>query len=236
MVVLSVAVFQAGLVRAQDADPVRPLLRYSEASPASVLPEDTLYLDPPAVIESYLAALDGHPPDWARLYGAGEDAHMDRLFEENRARDRLRAGSPALARSITFVWEGVMTGYDAEAGGFRLAVGPKVIPTAWGHVRFKPAGLPGGLVAVPPAGLREELRARRAGGETIEVDLILTGRLIPEESIIYDFAHEEEGQGMVMPVVRVERIDYFLAEQKTGQRSSSAQRKPTPVIRLSGSP
>lgn len=137
---------------------------------------------------------------------------MDRLFEENRARDRLRAGSPALARRIAFVWEGVMTGYDPETGGFRLAVGPKVIPTAWGDVRFKPYGLPGGLIAVPSAGLREQLRARRAGGETVEVDLILTGRLIPEESIIYDFAHEQKGRGMVMPVVHVERIDYFLPE------------------------
>lgn len=209
---LSVAFFQAGLLYAQDPNPVRPLLRFAETSPASVLPDKTFYLDRPAVIESYLADLDGHPPDWSRLYGAGEDAHMDRLFEENRARDRLREGRPALARRIAFVWEGVMTGYDAETGGFRLAVGPKVIPTAWGDVRFKPDGLPGGLVAVPPPELREQLRARRAGGEAIEVDLILTGRLIPEESIIYDFAHEEEGRGMVMPVVRVERIDYFLAE------------------------
>lgn len=202
----------AGLLGAQDLDPVRPLVRYAETSPASVLPEGTLYLDEPAVIESYLAALDGHPPDWVRLYGVGEDRHMDRLFEENRARDRLRAGNPALSRRIAFAWEGVMTGYDAERKGFRLAVGPKVIPTAWGDVRFKPYGLPGGLIAVPPAGLRERLRERRAAGEPVEVDLILTGRLIPEESIIYDFAHEHEGRGMVMPVVHVERVEYFLAE------------------------
>lgn len=212
LLVLSLAGFQAGLLYAQDVDPIRPLVRYADSAPTSVLPDDTVYLDQPAVIESYLEALDGHPPDWPRLYGGGEDAHMDRLFEENRARDRLRVGSPALARRIAFVWEGVVTAYDAETGGFRLAVGPKVIPTAWGQVRFKPYGLPGGLVAVPPAELRKRLRTRRAAGETIEVDLVLTGRLIPEESIIYDFAHEEKGQGMVMPVVRVERIDYFLAE------------------------
>jgi hypothetical protein len=40
----------------------------------------------------------------------------------------------------------------------------------------------------------------------------ITGRLLPEESIIYDFAHDEPGQGMVMPVVRVEKIDYLLRE------------------------
>jgi hypothetical protein len=40
----------------------------------------------------------------------------------------------------------------------------------------------------------------------------ITGRLLPEESIIYDFAHDERGQGMVMPVVRVERVDYFVGK------------------------
>jgi hypothetical protein len=44
------------------------------------------------------------------------------------------------------------------------------------------------------------------------VTVAMTGRLIPEESIIYDFAHEEPGQGMIMPVVRVQRIDYLLFE------------------------
>lgn len=212
MVALSLAVLPSTLTWSQEPNPVRPLLRYAETSPAAVLPDEVLYLDRPAEIESYLSALDGHPPDWPRLYGRGEDAHMDRLFDENRARDHRRAGGHALTRRIAFVWEGIMTGYDAETGGFRLAVGPRVIPTAWGHVRFKPAGLPAGLIAVPPQTMQEALRRRRSGGETIEVDLILTGRLIPEESIIYDFAHEEKGQGMVMPVVQVERIDYFLAE------------------------
>ena len=32
------------------------------------------------------------------------------------------------------------------------------------------------------------------------------------ETIIYDFAHDESGQGMVMPVVRAEKIDYLLGE------------------------
>jgi hypothetical protein len=38
----------------------------------------------------------------------------------------------------------------------------------------------------------------------------MTGHLIPEESVIYDFSHEEEGQGLIMPVVRVEHVQYFL--------------------------
>jgi hypothetical protein len=33
---------------------------------------------------------------------------------------------------------------------------------------------------------------------------------VPNEALIYDFAHEDPGQGMVMPMVRVERIDYLV--------------------------
>jgi hypothetical protein len=46
--------------------------------------------------------------------------------------------------------------------------------------------------------------------ERIEIDVAIIGRLIPEESIIYHFAHDEPGQGMVMSVMRVERVDYVL--------------------------
>jgi hypothetical protein len=38
----------------------------------------------------------------------------------------------------------------------------------------------------------------------------MTGRLVPNEALIYDFAHEDPGQGMIMPLVRVERIDYLV--------------------------
>ena len=39
--------------------------------------------------------------------------------------------------------------------------------------------------------------------DRIEIDVGINGRLLPEESIIYDFARDEPGQGMVMPVVCV---------------------------------
>jgi hypothetical protein len=199
-------------VPALDVEPVRPLRQYGDTDPTMLLPQNTVYLNQPEVIERYLAALDGQPPDWPHIYGSGDEAHMDRLFEVNRARDRRRKGRPALGQRVAFVWEGVASGEDSATGGLRLAVGPKVIPTQWGQVRFKPYGLPPGLVAVPPADLTARLKQRRAQRQPIDVDLILIGRLVPEESIIYDFAHEEKGQGMVMPVVQVERIEYFLAE------------------------
>jgi len=39
----------------------------------------------------------------------------------------------------------------------------------------------------------------------------MVGRLVPEESLVYDFSHDEEGVGIIMPVVRIERIEYLLA-------------------------
>ena len=38
----------------------------------------------------------------------------------------------------------------------------------------------------------------------------MVGRLIPEESLVYDFSHDEEGLGLIMPVVRIERVEYLL--------------------------
>ena len=38
----------------------------------------------------------------------------------------------------------------------------------------------------------------------------MMGRLIPEESLVSDFSHDEEGLGLIMPVVRIERVEYLL--------------------------
>jgi hypothetical protein len=87
-----------------------------------------------------------------------------------------------------------------------------VIVTRWGQVRFKPEGLPAELVAVPLLDLKESLHARVGRGETVKVYVAMTGRLVQNEALIYDFAHEDPGQGMVMPMVRVEQIDYLILE------------------------
>lgn len=191
---------------------VRPLLAVEPSDRLSRLPEHTLFLDDPAPIEAFLHTLDDAPPDWAAVYGADGNGHEERLFALNRQRDSLRKGRAGLETMVTFVWPGELSYYDPRDGGFSVAVGPKLIPTQWGLVRFKPDGLPSSLVAVPPPSLRESLRRRTATGERIEIQVAMTGRLIAEESIIYDFPHEEPGRGMVMPVVRIERVDYFLAD------------------------
>ena len=218
----SIAVLLAGLLAVlpasaigEDLSGTRLLLVSARQDFQSLLPQDAALLHNPGTIEKFLAALDKAPPDWAVLHVAHDDQHSERLFALNRERDRLRAGRPALTQRITFLWEGVLSAYVPDKGGFLVAIGPEVISTRWGLVRFKPENLPAELVAVPPPHLKESLRARAARGESITVIVAMTGRLVPDESLIYDFAHEDPGQGMVMPMVRVERLDYFIGRTST---------------------
>ena len=198
------------LSSADDSNGVRPLLTQDQFQ--STLSEDTRLLDNAEALEMFLDAIDGTPPNWKQIYGNDGAGHDERLFAVNRERDRVREGHDALTRQVTFLWAGELSSYDAERGGFHVAMGPKLLPTRWGVVRFKPDNLPSNLVAVSLPLLRDSLQNRVRNGERIEIDVAITGRLLPDESIIYDFAHEEPGQGMVMPVVRVERVDYVLKE------------------------
>ena len=177
-----------------------------------LLPKGTYLLHDPVAIEKFFEALDGAPPDWAELHGKHGDRHEERLFALNRERDLSRAGRPALSQRITFLWEGVLSRYMPDHAGFLVAVGPETILTRWGQVRFKPESLPAELLAVPLPDLKESLRAQVARGESIKVLVAMTGELVPNEALIYDFAHEDPSQGMIMPMVRVERIDYLIPE------------------------
>jgi hypothetical protein len=47
----------------------------------------------------------------------------------------------------------------------------------------------------------------------VELAVIIIGKLVPEESIVYDFSHDQEGLGLIMPFVRVEEIRYVLVPQ-----------------------
>ena len=47
----------------------------------------------------------------------------------------------------------------------------------------------------------------------MEVDVLMIGHLIPEESVIYDFSHEQEGRGLTMPVVRIEAVEFALRDE-----------------------
>jgi hypothetical protein len=177
----------------------------------AILPGDTHLLVSAPAIEKFLDRLDETPPDWAEVYGQGhhDPGHDDRVFRLNRDRDAARAGKAALGWRLSFIWPGELTNFDPKTGGFSVAIGPRFTPTRWGLVRFKPEDLPGNLTAIPDPQQRKLLRRRFEQGQRIEVSVVMTGRLIPDESIVYDFSHEEEGLGLIMPVVRVEQVDFI---------------------------
>ena len=213
--VLSLTVGSVGEGWAEDAIGTRPLLTIAHKDLHRILPQDCHILIDSHSIEQFLDALDGNPPDWGLVYSHGHhDPALDkRLFTLNPERDAKRAGNPALTQLITFVWFGELSRYDAEAGGFRMALGPKLTPTRWGLVRFKYVDLQGELVAKASATLRGELERRLARGESVDITVAMTGRLIPDESVVYDFSHDQEGLGVIMPVVKVERLDYLLTNK-----------------------
>jgi hypothetical protein len=213
--VLLLTVGPVGEGWAEDAIGTRPLLTIAHKDLHTILPPDCHILIDPHSIEQFLDALDGNPPDWGLVYGHGHhDPDInERLSTLNRNRDAKRAGNPALTQLITFVWFGELSRYDEEAGGFRVALGPKFTSTRWGVVRFKYEDLHGDLVAKASATLRNELEQRFTRGESVDITVAMTGRLIPDESVVYDFSHDQQGLGVIMPVVKVERLDYLLTNK-----------------------
>jgi hypothetical protein len=100
-----------------------------------------------------------------------------------------------------------LSGYDPETGSYSVAVGPEFNPTGWGMVRFKPEEFPNNLRVKPNKELAGRISRSLAKHEKLHVSVVMAGVLIPSESIIYDFSHEEEGVGVIMPVVSVEQVE-----------------------------
>ena len=211
--VLFLTVGSVGEGWAEDAIGTRSLLTIARKDLHSILPPDCHILIDPHSIEQFLDALDGYPPDWGLVYGRGHhDPGLDeRLFTLNRERDAKRAGKKALQWTVVFLWSAELSRYDPTAGGFSLAIGPIFTPTRWGVVRFKPEEVPSNLVAIPDPSTRDILRRQLDAGRKVAIEIAMMGRLIPEESIVYDFSHDEEGLGIIMPMVRIERVEYLLA-------------------------
>lgn len=179
----------------------------------TILPADTHVMVESSAIEHFLDNLEGVPPDWRTVYGNGhhDPGHDDRLFSLNRERDAKREGRPQLSWRLAFVWAGELSPYKSEIGGFPVALGPKFIKTKWGMVRFKPEESPGNLVAIVNAVQRDRLQQQLAAGQTVEIDVVMTGHLVPDESLLYDFSHDEQGLGLIMPFVRIEQVDFVMA-------------------------
>lgn len=212
LLILSI-LYPASSAGAQEDLGISPIQVVALSEFAAALPGDIQLLDDAIAIEGFLEALEGYPPDWPAIYGEGhhDPGHDDRLFQVNRARDDRRAGNRALARRIAFRWSGELSHFDPERKGFSVALGPVLTSTRWGQVRFKSEEFPGELKAVPPADSLDRLLREMAGGKTVELAVIIIGRLIPDESIVYDFSHDQEGLGLIMPVIRVEAVHYVLS-------------------------
>jgi hypothetical protein len=197
---------------AEDALGTRPLLTIARKDLPTILPSDCHILLDPRSIEEFLDALDGRPPSWDVVYGHGHhDSGLDeRLFSLNRERDGKRAGKEALQWKVVFLWSGELSRYDPMTGGFSLAIGPVFTPTRWGVIRFKPEEVPSNLVVIPEPSIQDVLRRQLEASRKVDIEIVMVGRLIPDESLVYDFSHDEEGVGIIMPVVRIERIEYLL--------------------------
>ena len=197
---------------AEDAIGTRPLLTIARKDLHTILPSDCHILIDPHSIEQFLDVLDGNPPDWGLVYGHGhqDPDHDERLFTLNRDRDAKREGKEALQWTVVFLWSADLSRYDPTTGGFSLAIGPIFTPTRWGVVRFKPEEVPSNLVVIPNPSTREVLRRQLDAGRKIAIEIAMVGRLIPDESLVYDFSHDVKGLGIIMPVVRIERVEYLM--------------------------
>lgn len=158
--------------------------------------------------------MEGTPPDWATVYGQGhhDPDHDERLFNLNRERDAAREGNPTLTWRLAFVWTGEVSHFDADTRSYSVAVGPEVTPTSWGLVRFKPEEFPSNLRVRPDKHLADWIDRSLRRHESVQVSIVMAGTLIPTESIIYDFSHEAEGVGLIMPVVKVEQVEVVLVK------------------------
>ena len=210
--VLFLTVGSVGEGWAEDAIGTRPLLTIARKDLPTILPSDCHILIDPRSIEQFLDVLDGNPPDWGLVYGHGhhDPALDERLFTLNRDRDAKRQGKEALQWTVVFLWSADLSRYDPTTGGFSLAIGPIFTPTRWGVVRFKPEEVPSNLVVIPNPSIRDVLRRQLDAGRKIGIEIAMVGRLIPDESLVYDFSHDEKGLGIIMPVVRIERVEYLM--------------------------
>ena len=66
------------------------------------------------------------------------------------------------------------------------------------------------MVSKPPPHLLEAIQNEIDQDQSTEIRVLFTGTLIPWESIIYTFSHDRSEQGMIMPVVKIDQVQYLL--------------------------
>lgn len=198
--------------RSEDDPAPLPLRTIPLTEINQLLPSGTHLLANQGAIESFLVAMEGTPPDWITVYGQGhhDPDHDERLFKLNRERDAAREGNPTLTWRVAFVWTGEIAHFDADTRSYSVAAGPELTSTSWGVVRFKPEEFPSNLRVRPDKPLADRIERSLLRHESVQVSIVMVGTLIPTESVIYDFSHDEEGVGLIMPVVKVEQVEVVL--------------------------
>jgi hypothetical protein len=174
-----------------------------------------MFLNQPKITEQFLVQLEGHPPDWTYLFGKNVDERYDRLFDESEKRAAQRVGNLNLEQPIAFLWDGFLTNFREDKAGFGVSIGPRQIHTSWGIIRFKLANEPFEMTAIPSPEIIDEILKKRARQEEVEILILYQGKLIPEESLMYDFSTEIEGEGMILPIVELTHVAYFLPKSET---------------------
>ena len=189
---------------------IQPLLELDGQDIHSLIPKKVHPLILSQEIEQYLQKLEDTPPDWTKLRHHDITEQSERLFQINRARDAARLAKDLLRQQpVAFVWAGLLRQYVPKFNGFSLALGPELIQTSWGIIRFKPIDLPDYLVAIPSMDLLNQLLVRQKDGEQIDIIVLCIGTLIADESLIYGFSHDGDQRGMILPVVSVQKIMYL---------------------------
>ncbi len=203
--------FSTAYSQTGSSEGIQPLLELGGESIHRLIPEAIQPLIFPQEIEQFFQKLEGTPPDWMQLRHIDMTEQSERLFQFNRQRDTARADKHAvLQRPVAFLWAGILRQYLTQYQGFSIALGPELTKTSWGIIRFKPVNLPDYLVAIPTPDLRTHLLRRQKAHEHIEIVVVCIGTLIADESLIYGFSHDGHHDGMILPVVSVQKLMYIL--------------------------
>lgn len=189
----------------------QPLLALKGNSLHSLIPSSVRPLLTTPELETYLRELEGQPPPWDQLSSHDMTEQSERLFQFNRHRDEIRENHPALLEQpIAFVWSGELRHFHEEHQGYTIALGPEIIPTAWGLVRFKPRDIPDNMIARIPTDGKDEILDKLGSLKTTEIGVLFIGTLTESESIMYAFSHDGDHEGMILPFVNITALKYYL--------------------------
>ena len=190
---------------------IQPLQALQGQAPHSLVPPHIRPLLTSQEIEEYLSQLEGSRPPWDQLSSHDMTEQSDRLFQFNRDRDQTREHKlQLLQQPIAFIWEGELRVYDEEYQGFRVALGPAIIKTLWGLVRFKPRDIPDFMIATISSEKKGTIPGANDSSRPKDIGILFMGTMVESESIMYAFSHDGNHEGMILPFVNITAVQYYL--------------------------